>query len=129
MVFRNPKWWAFMQFAIAFAMLIALYVGAQPQWWGWLMFLPLFFAIVYEGARSYSYSLSIEDDRIKVDGFKRAEYSLSEITAVNVWFAKGGRIAVVNFGERRKLSFTGRLVGFDKLVEILKSKVSSDLPT
>ena len=109
-------------------MLVALYVGTNPKYWGWLLFLPLFLTIVYEGVRTYSYSLTVDGDRIIVAGFKRAEYRISEITAVNVWFAKGGRIAVITFSDRGKFNFPGNLVGFDKLVELIRTQAKLPEP-
>ena len=128
MTIRYPKWLAYSKFAIALAMLIALYVGTTPKWWGWLLFLPLFLAIVYEGARTFSYSLSLDEDRIVVGGFKRAEYRITDIAAVDVWLAKGGRMAVVTFADREKLSFPGNLVDFEKFVDLLRTKAGLPSP-
>lgn len=122
MTFRYPKWQAYIRFAAALAMLVALYAGTNPKWWGWLLFLPLFLAIVYEGVRTYRYSLTVEDDRIAVDGLNRGQYRVSEITSVNVWPAKGGRIAVITFSDRGKLTFPSTLADFDKLVESLRTQ-------
>ncbi|MBU1424706.1 MAG: hypothetical protein KJ681_03690 [Gammaproteobacteria bacterium] len=127
MTIRFPKWLAYSKFALALAMLIALYIGTTPKWWGWLLFLPLFVTIVYEAARTYCYSLTVDEDRIAVGGFKRAEFRVSDIAAVDVWFAKGGRMAVVTFADRAKLSFPGNLVDFEKFVELLRTK--ANLPT
>ena len=124
MTFRNPKWLAYSRFAAALIMLVALYVGTNPKFWGWLLFLPLFLTILYEGLRSHSYSLTVEDDRIVVGGFKPAQYRVSDITAVDVWFAKGGRMAVVTFADRQKLSFHSHVVGFEQLVELLRTKAN-----
>ena len=129
MTFQNPKWLAYTRFAGALIMLIALYVGTNPKFWGWLLFLPLFLTILYEGLRSYSYSLTVNDDRIIVGGFKPAQYRVSDITAVDVWFAKGGRMAVVTFADRKKLSFHSHLVGFEQLVELLRTKANLPEPT
>jgi hypothetical protein len=128
MVFHYPKWLAYTRFAAALAMLVALYIGTNPRFWGWLLFLPLFLTILYEGIRIYSYSLTVEDDRILVAGFKRGEYRISEIAAVDVWFAKGGRMAVVTFADRTKLSFPSHLVGFEKLVDLLRTKANLPEP-
>ena len=129
MTFQNPKWLAYTRFAGALIMLIALYVGTNPKFWGWLLFLPLFLTILYEGLRSYSYSLTVDDDRIIVGGFKPAQYRVSDFTAVDVWFAKGGRMAVVTFADRKKLSFHSHLVGFEQLVELLRTKANLPEPT
>ena len=124
MTFHNPKWLAYTRFAAAMIMLVALYIGTNPEFWGWLLFLPLFITLLYEGLRSYSYSLTVDDDRIVVGGFTPAQYRLSDISAVDVWFAKGGRMAVVTFADRKKLSFHSHLVGFEKLVELLRTKAN-----
>jgi hypothetical protein len=124
MTFRYPEWLAYTRYVAALAMLVALYIGTTPKIWGWLLFLPLFLTILYEGMRTHSYSLTIEEDRIVVAGFKPGEYRISEIAAVDVWFAKGGRMAVVTFADRMKLSFPSQLVGFEKLVELLRTKAN-----
>ena len=129
MTFRNPKWLAYTRFAAALIMLVALYIGTNPKFWGWLLFLPLFLTILYEGARSYSYSLTVDDDRLIVGGFKPDQYRISDITAVDVWFAKGGRMAVVSFADRTKFSFHSHLVGFEQLVKLLRAKANLPEPT
>jgi hypothetical protein len=124
MTFRYPKWLAYSRFVIALAMLVALYVGTNPPVWGWLLFLGLFLVIVYEGVRSHIYSLTVDGDRISVAGIKRGQYRVSDITAINVWFAKGGRVAVINFSNREKLNFSSHLVDFDKLVALLRTQAN-----
>ena len=122
MTFRYPKWLAFIKFAAALLMLIALYVGTSPKYWGWLLFLPLFVTLVIDGVLTYRYSLTVDGDRISLASYNSAQHRVSEITAINVWVAKGGRIAVVTFSDQRRLSFPSRLVGFDKLVELLRTQ-------
>lgn len=109
-------------------MAIALYIGTQPMLWGWLLFAPLFLYIVYEGARNYSYAITIDDDFITVSGFDRAQYRISEITAVNVWLAKGGRIAVITFADQSKFNFPSHLRGFKDLVELLRTRTHLEKP-
>jgi hypothetical protein len=128
MTFRYPKWLAFIRIAAAFAMLIALYIGTNPKFWGWLLFAPLFLFIVYEGMRAYTYSLTVGEEHITVAGYKPAQYPISEITAINVWIAKGERIAVVTFADRSKFSFPSHIVGFDKLVELLRTRTNLEKP-
>jgi hypothetical protein len=120
MTFQFPKWLAYIKFAVAMLMLFSLYVGTNPKFWGWLLFFPLFLTLVFESARTYLYSLTINGDNISVAGFKRAQYRISEIDAINVWVAKGGRIAVITFSDLTRLSFSSRLQGFDKLIESLR---------
>lgn len=128
MTYRFSKWLAYSRFAAALVMAIALYIGTKPMFWGWLLFAPLFLYIVYEGARSYSYSITIDDDVITVTGFKRAQYRISEIAAINVWLAKGERIAVITFADRSKFSFPSHLVGFEELVGLLRKKTNLEKP-
>ncbi|MBI5889754.1 MAG: hypothetical protein HZB47_03635 [Nitrosomonadales bacterium] len=128
MTFRYPKWLSYTRFALAVVMLVALYIGTNPKFWGWLLFLPLFLTILYEGLRTHSYALTVNDGRIVVAGFKRDEYRISDIAGINVWFAKGGRIGVVTFADRTKLSFPSNLVDFDKLVELLRAKANLPAP-
>lgn len=124
MTIRYPKWRAYTEFSIALVMLIALYIGTNPAFWGWLLFLPLFFIILYKGVLLYSYSLTIDGDRIVVGGIKCDEYRISDISAIDVWFAKGGRMAVVTFTGRETLSFPGKLIDFDRFVELLRTKAN-----
>jgi hypothetical protein len=128
MTFRYPKWLAFIRFAAAFAMLIALYVGTNPKFWGWLLFAPLFLFIVYEGMRAYTYSLTVGDDLITIGGFEPAQYPISEISDVKVWDAKGRQIAVVSFVDRRKFSFPSYLVGFADSVELIRTRAKLEKP-
>ena len=109
-------------------MVVALYVGTNPKLWGWLLFSPLFLVIVYEGLRTYTYSLTVEGDRIVVGGFKRGEYRVSEIIEINVWFAKGGRIAVINFADLSRLSIPSKLADFNKLVDMLRTQAKLPEP-
>ncbi|WP_283744422.1 hypothetical protein [Sideroxydans sp. CL21] len=109
-----------LQLAAALAMLIALYIGTKPMIWGWLLFSPLFLFVVAKAFRTYKYLLTINDDCITVVDFnKRAQYQVSDITAINVWPAKGERMAVITFRDWKKLSFPSHLEGFDELVELL----------
>ncbi len=128
MTFRYPRRLAYLEFAVAVVMALALYIDTQPMLWGWLLFLPLFLSIIFEGARTYRYALTIDGDCISVAGFKRAQYLVSEITAINVWIAKGERIAVITFSDRRKLSFPSHLVGFKELVEFLRKQTNLPKP-
>ena len=124
MTYRYSRQRAYFMFALAVAMLVTLYATTKPMLWGWLLFLPLFVVVVYQGVRAYKYSLTIDGDRLIVDDFKRDEYPIPEITAINVWVAKGGHIAVVTFAEGRRLSFPSSLVGFDDLVELLRKRAN-----
>ncbi len=119
---------AYIQFAAALAMVVALYIGTNPKWWGWLLFSPLFLVIVYEGLRTYTYSITVDGDRIVLGGFQRGEYRVSEIAEINVWYAKGGRIAVINFADRGRLSVPSRLADFDKLVDLLRTQANLPKP-
>ncbi len=124
MTFRYAIKWAYIELVVALAMTLALYVGLEPEWWGWLMFSPLFIALVYEGVRKVKYSLTVDGDLITVGSFKSAQYSVSKITAVNVWDAKGGRIAVVDFDGGSRFNFPSTLERFDELVGLLKTKAN-----
>jgi hypothetical protein len=128
MTFRYPRRLAYLEFSVALVMALALYVSTQPRLWGWLLFLPLFLSIVLEGVRTYMYALTIEGDCISVAGFKRAQYLVSEITAINVWIAKGERIAVLTFSDRSKLSFPSHLEGFKDLVDLLRKQTNLPQP-
>jgi hypothetical protein len=110
-------------------MFVTLYVSTTPKVWGWLMFLPLFLFIVYEGARSYSYSLTVDGDRISVGGLECAQYPVSDITNINVWITKGGRLAVITFSNQGKLSFSSHLVDFEKLVALLRAQANIPEPS
>lgn len=123
MTYRYSKRLVIFQLAAALAMLIALYIGTKPMIWGWLLFSPLFLFVVAKAVRTYKYSLTINDDCITVVDFnKRAQYQVSNITAINVWPAKGERIAVITFLDWKKLSFPSHLEGFDDLVALLTTK-------
>ena len=124
MTFRYSIKWAYIELVVASAMTLALYAGLHPKWWGWLLFSPLFLYLVIEGVRKVSYSLTVDSDLITVVSFKPARYSISQITAVNVWEAKGGRIAVVAFADRSRFNFSSRLEGFDDLVSLLRTKAN-----
>ncbi len=128
MTFRYPRWLAYIRFTVAIALAIALYIGTKPMFWGWLLFAPLFLFLVYEGARSHSYSLTIGEDLLNIGGFEPAEYPISEISNVNVWDAKGRQIAVVTFIDRRKFSFPSYLVGFMDAVELIRARAKLEKP-
>jgi hypothetical protein len=123
MAYRYSKRLALLEISAALVMLTALYISTQPMLWGWLLFTPLFIFVVAKGVRTYKYSLTINNDCITVVDFnKRAQYLVSDITAINVWPAKGERIAVITFWDWRKLSFPSHLEGFDDLVEFLRKQ-------
>lgn len=128
MTFRYPRWLAYIRFIVAVTLAIALYIGTNPKFWGWLLFAPLFLFLVYEGVRSYSYSLSIGDDHIAIGGFEPARYMISEIASVNVWDAKGRQIAVVSFSDRRKFSFPSYLVSFKDAVDLIRTRAKLEKP-
>lgn len=125
--FCYPKRLAYLEFALALAMALALYVGTKPALWGWLLFLPLFLALMFQGVRTYRYSLTITGEHLVVASFGCACHPLAAITAIDVWTAKGGQVAVITFANRKKLSFTSRLTGFDELVQLLRKQ--ADLPS
>jgi hypothetical protein len=128
MTYRYSKRLAYLEIAAAMTMLVALYVATDPMWWGWLLFAPLFLYIIARAVHTYMYSLTIDGDRITVvDLNKRDQYLVSEITAIHVWPAKGERIAVITFGDRKKLSFPSHLDGFDELVGSLMEQTRSKL--
>jgi hypothetical protein len=93
------------------------------------MFSPLFAYLAYESVRKATYALTIEGDLIAVRGFKPAQYPASGITAVNVWDAKGRRIAVVAFADGRRFNFPSSLNGFDELVRVLRTKANLPEPS
>lgn len=126
MTYRYSKRLAYLQFAAAWVMLLALYINTEPKLWGWLLFMPLFFFVILQGVRTYRYSLTVDTDNIILDDIERAQYPVAEIAAINVWPAKGDRIAVITFTDRRKLSFPGHLEGFDNLVESLRKQKQLD---
>lgn len=126
MTFRYSFMWAWLNFAIALVAAVLVYDGLRPKWWGWLLFSPLFIFMAYESARKVMYSLTIEGDLVTVRGFKPAQYSVSGITAVNVWNAKGGRIAVVACADGRRFNFPSSLDGFEELVRQLR--IGANLP-
>ncbi len=129
MTFRYPKWLAYSKFIVAIAMFAILYLTTVPTVWDWLLFLPLFLFVIYEGARTYSYSLTVNGDLISLAGIKRGEYRVSDIAAVDVWVAKAGRIAVVTFANREKLNFSSRLVDFEKAVALLRKQANLPEPS
>src|SRR5512146_963949 len=126
MTFRYSSKWIYIELVVALAMTLALYVRLQPEWWGWLLFSPLFLYLVYESVRKFRYSLTVDGDLITVGSFKSSQYTVSKTTAVKVWDAKGGRIAVVSFADGRRFHFSSGLEGFDDLVKLLRTK--ADLP-
>jgi hypothetical protein len=129
MTFRYAIKWTYIEFFVALAMTLVLYVTLQPEWWGWLLYSPLFLYMVFECVRKVNYSLTVEGDYITVGSFKAARYSISKIKAVNVWDAKGGRITVVDFSDGGRFNFSSRLEGFDDLVNLLRTKANLPSPT
>jgi hypothetical protein len=105
-----------------------LYESLHPEWWGWLLYSPLFLYMVFEGVRKVRYSLTIEGDKLTIVNYKADRYSVSQITAVNVWDAKGGRMAVVDFSDGRRFHFSSRLYKFDDLVNLLRTKANLSSP-
>lgn len=124
MTYKYAVKWAYIELVVALVMTAGVYVGLQPEWWGWLLFSPLFLYLVFEGVRKVTYSLTVDGDNITVGSFKSVRYSVSGITAVNVWDAKGGRIAVVSFADGNRFNFPSRLEGFDDLVRLFKTKAN-----
>ena len=123
MKYRYSRRLAILQLTAALVMLFVLDFDAEPKLWGWLLFLPFFLFVLAQSVRTFIYSLTINDDTITlVDIEKSGKYPVSEISAINVWHAKGDRIAVITFSDRRKLSFPGHLDGFDDLVESLRNQ-------
>jgi hypothetical protein len=126
--FGYPKRLAFLEFALAFTMALALYIGTKPALWGWLLFLPLFLVLMIEGARTYRYSLTLEGEHLVVANFRRTRHPIAAIAAVDVWVAKGGHVAVITFSNSNKLSFTSRVSGFDELVQLLRKQANLTPP-
>ena len=127
MTYRYPKLRAYFEFTVALLMGAALYIGIQPMLWGWMLFAPLFLYLVFKAIGTYRYSLTLDGDRITVSDSER-QYLVSEITAINVWDAKGARIAVITFADRSKLSFPSQLKGFDDLVALLRKQTNLPKP-
>lgn len=128
MTFRYSFMRTWLNLAIALVMAFFVYDGLHPEWWGWLLFSPLFIYMAYETARKAMYSVAIDGDLLTVRGFKPAQYPVSAITAVNVWNAKGGRIAVVASADGRRFNFPSGLQGFDDLVRLLRAKANLPEP-
>lgn len=124
MTFRYSIKWIYVDLVVALVMTWALYVLLQPEWWGWLLYSPLFLYLVFESVRKFTYTLTVDGDRIMVGSFRSTPYPVSEIAAVNVWNAKAGRMAVVSFSDRSKFHFSSRLEGFDDLVALLRTKAN-----
>jgi hypothetical protein len=129
MTFRYAVKWAYIEFVVSLVLTLLVYVVLQPEWWGWLLYSPFFLYLVFEGVRKVSYSLTVDGDRITVGSFRATQYSVSRITAVNVWDAKGGRMAVVDFADGSRFHFSSRLEGFDDLVGLLTTKAGLQSPT
>jgi hypothetical protein len=129
MTYRYPKRLALLELACAVLMAVALYVNTHPDFWGWLLFSPLFFYIVFVAVRTYRYSLTIDIDggQISVSDSER-QYRVSDIAAINVWDAKGEKIAVVTFADRNKISFPSHLDGFNDLVTSLRELTNLPKP-
>ncbi len=121
MTFRYSFMQTWLNLAIALGMAFFMYDGLHPQWWGWLLFSPLFFYMLYESVRKAMYSLTVEGDLVNVRGVKPSQYSVSGIKAVNVWNAKGRRIAVVACSDGRRFNFPSSLARFDELVRLLRT--------
>ena len=83
MTFRYSTIWIYIDLTVALAMSLSLYIGLKPEWWGWLLFSPLFLYMVFESVRKYGYSFTVDSDHISVGSFKRAQYPVSDITAVD----------------------------------------------
>jgi hypothetical protein len=122
--FRYASQWAFIELLVAFMMILAVAIKLKPEWWGWLLFTPLLGFLIIEGIRKVTYSLTVEEDLITVGSFNSAQYVASKITAVNVWMAKGGRVAVVAFDDGKRFNFPSNVKGFDNLVGLLKTKAN-----
>ena len=128
MKFRYAFKWSYIELVVVSAMTWVLHVGLHPEWWGWLLYFPLFAYMVFEGVRKVSYSLTVEGDSLTIVNYKVSYYSVSRIAAVNVWDAKAGRIAVVDFSDGNRFHFSSRLDGFDKLVSLLRTKAKLPSP-
>lgn len=128
MTFRYSFVRTWLNLAVAMVMAFFMYDGLHPEWWGWLLFSPLFIYMVYETARKAMYSLTVDGDFITVRGTKPAQYPATGITAVNVWNAKGGRIAVVACSDGRRFNFPSGLQGFDELVRLLRTRANLPEP-
>lgn len=124
MTFRYAVKWTYIELVVALVMALVVYAGLHPEWWGWLLLSPLFLYLVFECVRKVSYTLTVDDDHITVGSFRSTRYSVSKITEVNVWDAKGGRMAVVAFADGGRLHFSSRLEGFDDLVTLLRTKAN-----
>jgi hypothetical protein len=124
MTFRYAIKWAYIELVVALVMTLVVYTGLQPEWWGWLLYSPLFIYLVFEGVRKAGYSLTVDGDRIMVGSFRSTQYSVPKIKAVNVWDAKGGRMAVVDFVDGSRFHFSSRLEGFEDLVGMLRTKAN-----
>ncbi len=128
MTFRYSLVRTWLNLAVALAMAFFMYDGLQPQWWGWLLFSPLFVYLSYESLRKALYAFTIEGDLITVHGFRSSQYPVSGIKSVNVWDAKGGRIAVVAFADGRRFNFPSTLARFDELVRLLRTRANLTEP-
>jgi len=129
MTYRYAIKWTYIELVVALAMTLVVYAGLRPEWWGWMLFSPVFLYLVFESARKVSYSLTVDGNKIAVGSFRATQYSVSRITAVNVWDAKGGRMAVIDFADGSRLHFSSRLEGFDDLVGLLRTKAKLPSPT
>ncbi len=128
MTFRYAIKWTYIELVVALVMTLVVYMSLHPEWWGWLLYSPLFLYLIFEVVRKVTYSLIVEGDNLTVGSFKATRYSVSKISAVNVWDAKGGRIAVVDFADGSRFHFSSRLDGFDDLVSLLRTKANLPLP-
>jgi hypothetical protein len=124
MKFRYASQWAYFELLVACLMTLAVAVKLKPEWWGWLLFAPLLGFMIFEGIRKASYSVRVEADLITVGSFNSAQYVATKITAVNVWMAKGGRVAVVALDDGTRFNFPSDVEGFDNLVGLLKTKAN-----
>ena len=116
--------WIFPELIAALAMTLLLYAGLRPEWWGWLIFSPLFLYLCFETIRKLTYSLAVDDAHIRAGSFRSTIYPVSAITAIHVWDAKGGRMAVLDFNDGRRLHFSDRLEYFDEVVQLLQTKAN-----